>query len=272
MEAFNLIDNVCNLNFNFLNDGNINAEILLWETSDDEVLGIALHGPSDNAQYGLPGDTFVDVFAGTSVLNYESNFASNLGKGSDAFYTWIHEIGHALGLGHPHDTGFGSNIISGYTGDYQGGNSGLNYGLNTVMSYNAYADDHWTGLTQGNESAATGHSVLGAWDIYALQQKYGVNTNYNTELAFDLGCQFVAMEFQHIDSNMDYYITLFKTRSMVMKDDDLLAGRTNTTRPMTTQVQLANTTMPNNTTTTIPNRTTIPNSTTMPATTVPSRI
>ena len=179
-EAFNLIDNVCNLNFNFLNDGNINAEILLWETSDDDVLGIALHGPSENAQYGLTGDTFVDVFAGTSVLNYESNFASNLGKGSDAFYTWIHEIGHALGLGHPHDTGFGSNIISGYTGDYQGGTLGLNYGLNTVMSYNAYADDHWTGLTQGNESAATGHSVLGAWDIYALQQKYGVNTNYNT--------------------------------------------------------------------------------------------
>jgi hypothetical protein len=78
-EAFNLIDNVCNLNFNFLTDGNINAEILLWETSDDDVLGIALHGPSENAQYGLAGDTFVDVFAGTSVLNYESNFASNLG-------------------------------------------------------------------------------------------------------------------------------------------------------------------------------------------------
>lgn len=68
------------------------------------------------------------------------------------------------------------------------------------------------------------------------------NTNYNPVIAKQLGCQFIAMEFQYVDVNMDYYITLFKSRSMVMKDDELLTGRTNITRPLTTQVQLATST------------------------------
>jgi hypothetical protein len=65
------------------------------------------------------------------------------------------------------------------------------------------------------------------------------NTNYNPVIAKELGCQFIAMEFQYVDTNMDYYITLFKSSCIVMKDDNLLAGRSNITRPMTTQVQLA---------------------------------
>jgi hypothetical protein len=42
--------------------------------------------------------------------------------------------------------------------------------------------------------------------------------NFNTSKAFDLGCQFIAMEFQNIDSNMDSYITRFKNYSLVLKD------------------------------------------------------
>ena len=183
LEIFDLIDDVCALNFNIMSDGNLNAELLLWETTDSSNLGIAVHGGgSGNTSSGMTGDTFCDVFASTSVPNYESNFSSNYGKGSDAFYTWVHEIGHALGLGHTHDNGFGSDQISGYSGDsFAGGLYGLNYGLNTVMSYNAYNDDYPAtgGMIQGNSSAATGHCVLGAWDIYALQQKYGLNLTHN---------------------------------------------------------------------------------------------
>ena len=101
------------------------------------------------------------------------------------------------------------------------------------------------------------------------------NTNYNPIVAKELGCQFIAMEFQYVDVNMDYYITLFKTRSMVMKDDDLLAGRTNTTRPMTTQVQLATTSTASSTSTASTTSTTagtiIPSATTT-TTTIPRRI
>ena len=73
------------------------------------------------------------------------------------------------------------------------------------------------------------------------------NTNYNTTKAFELGCQFIAMEFQYIDSNMDYYITQFKNSSFVMKNSDLQKGKTNirkaitgsqTTSPKTTKPKI----------------------------------
>lgn len=51
------------------------------------------------------------------------------------------------------------------------------------------------------------------------------NTNYNPVVAFELGCQFVAMEFQYLDSNMDFYITKYKEKSFVLKDDNLRAGK-----------------------------------------------
>lgn len=47
------------------------------------------------------------------------------------------------------------------------------------------------------------------------------NTNYNPLLAFELGCQFVSMEYQYIDGNMDYYITKFKEHALIVKDDSI---------------------------------------------------
>jgi hypothetical protein len=81
-----------------------------------------------------------------------------------------------------------------------------------------------------------------------------LNNNFNPTTAFELGCQFVAMEFQYIDPNMDLYITKFKEKSFIMKDDSLqhdgsIATRTTSkskgptaitersTQPQTTQPQ-----------------------------------
>ena len=50
------------------------------------------------------------------------------------------------------------------------------------------------------------------------------NTNYNPIKAFECGCQFVAMEYQYIDSNMDMYITKFKNKSLLLKDNKLRKG------------------------------------------------
>ena len=55
------------------------------------------------------------------------------------------------------------------------------------------------------------------------------NTNYNPMKAFDYGCQFVAMEYQYIDSNMDLYITKFKNKSLLLKGDTLQKDNKNTT-------------------------------------------
>ena len=104
------------------------------------------------------------------------------------------------------------------------------------------------------------------------------STNYNPVIAKELGCQFIAMNFQYIDENMDYYITLFKNRSMVLKDNNLLANyittSTTTTRPSTTTTRPSTTTTrPSTTTTTTrPSTTTTRPSTTTtrPSTTIPS--
>ena len=58
------------------------------------------------------------------------------------------------------------------------------------------------------------------------------NGNFDTSKAFDLGCQFIAMEFQNIDSNMDSYITRFKTNSLILKDT--VAGGSGNTGIVTT--------------------------------------
>lgn len=46
-------------------------------------------------------------------------------------------------------------------------------------------------------------------------------TNYDPSLAFDYGCQFVAMNYQQIDINMDKYITLFKNKSIITKPTNI---------------------------------------------------
>lgn len=42
-----------------------------------------------------------------------------------------------------------------------------------------------------------------------------ITRNYNPQRAFELGCQFVAMNFQDIDANMDKYITRFETKAIL---------------------------------------------------------
>jgi len=67
-----------------------------------------------------------------------------------------------------------------------------------------------------------------------------LNYNYNPTLAFELGCQFISMEYQTVDSNMDIYITKFKDSSFLMKNQDLQKGKTNIKKTKTTVAQSKN--------------------------------
>lgn len=113
---------------------------------------------------------------------------SNTDFGSKTKTVFIHEIGHALGLEHPHDGGHETNrnlfpgvkqikdlqgnVIGGTVGDFR-----LNQDIFTVMSYNR----GWDGAsTLPLPAEYGGQGGLGAFDIAALQQLYGANMSFAT--------------------------------------------------------------------------------------------
>ena len=85
-----------------------------------------------------------------------------------------------------------------------------------------------------NAQSLIDYNKTGMTIIVPHQEDDFLNNNYNPLLAFDCGCQFIAMEFQHIDSNMDMYITRFKNTSFILKDSDLQKGHSNRKKPKTT--------------------------------------
>ena len=104
--------------------------------------------------------------------------------GGFSFTTLVHEMGHGHGLAHPHDNGGHSGIMHGVTSegvvaDYTNGDFDLNQGIYTVMSY----EDGWEKSPYGQAETTDGFGWLGslmAFDIAAIQDKYGVNEDAAT--------------------------------------------------------------------------------------------
>ena len=102
---------------------------------------------------------------------------SQIQQGGDGYQTVLHEIGHSMGLAHPHDGGDqpDASNFPGVTNANDIGTFGLNQGPFTAMSYNVGYN------VQPNTTQAFGENAsLGALDIAALQRMYGANTTYRT--------------------------------------------------------------------------------------------
>ena len=100
--------------------------------------------------------------------------------GGFGYVTPLHELGHALGLAHPHDNGGGSSIWPGVTGPFDSyGHNNLNQGIFTVMSYN----DGWDAVQNPFGNGLRTYGFEGgpsAFDIAAVQYLYGPNTSYHS--------------------------------------------------------------------------------------------
>lgn len=140
------------------------ANLVLFKNDDSGSLGTA-------GTYYNSSTAWSDVRINHTI---SSRWPSGGSKGGQGYETLVHEIGHALGLGHTHDTGFSSEILQGMTGlsAFVAGPDGLNDPINSIMAYrDGWAEMGTSTLTYGNRAN------FGAWDHKALQNRYGENTS-----------------------------------------------------------------------------------------------
>jgi hypothetical protein len=147
--AMNALSAICNLTFTEVADTAVGAGDIRWTLSLSETLSTAhAYFPSSGAWGG-------DIWFGPS----DSYTVPAVGDYS--YYTFIHELGHAVGLDHPHD---GSPVP--IVGEDQ-----LKY---SVMSYKDHAGDANDGV--GSSYFPTTYMLN---DIAALQYLYGINGTTN---------------------------------------------------------------------------------------------
>jgi Ca2+-binding RTX toxin-like protein len=182
MLAFDTFEAVVNISFNIVEDPS-EANFFMIETNDlDRYSGYAAVGGGSMTLDGTSYD-----LDGWNVLN-NSNWSWNergLLQGGYGFATIIHEIGHALGLAHPHDNGFGSSKMVGVVDNNDYGAFSLNQGIYTMMSYL----HGWQLAPFGpNKDQFIGREATPmAFDIAVLQEKYGANMNTNAgDTVYDL--------------------------------------------------------------------------------------
>ena len=64
-------------------------------------------------------------------------------------------------------------------------------------------------------------NLTGLSIIYPHKEGNILTSNYDPTNAWNLGCQFVSMNFQKMDISMDKYINKFKNKAFILKPQSL---------------------------------------------------
>jgi len=151
-QAMSAYSNICDIKFSSRPDSAKGAGDIRWANTSDPSLSTA--GTYTPNSYGMGGDIWFGTKYGAS---YQNPVPGNYG-----YYTFIHELGHALGLRHPHD----SSVCPPLSGHDQ-----VKY---TIMSYRGYEDQSMSkGLSL--DFFPTTPMID---DILAMQMLYGANKTY----------------------------------------------------------------------------------------------
>lgn len=179
LSAMSAMATVCNIEFQ--STASQSAADIIWASvSDSDADGnLGWANPPGTENNSALGDEQSLIVSNHDAYDPTSPNPNLLVPGGFDYITFIHELGHALGLAHPHDTGGGSLIAPGVTASFDSfGDFDLNQGVYTMMSYN----DGWKTGPLGASPASTYGFEIGpmAFDIAALQIMYGANMSYHT--------------------------------------------------------------------------------------------
>ena len=155
--VMDLYAGVCNVTFGEATSAT-DANLVWWQKSVDSAYGV--HEIPSSQSWGFFNYKITPSWGAFDV-------------GGHGRKTIIHELGHALGLAHPHDGGTRADATT-FPGvaldaadDF--GTGKMNQTIWTVMSYNDGRDPDPVTDIYGNQGG------LGALDIAALQKLYGAN-------------------------------------------------------------------------------------------------
>jgi serralysin len=143
---------------NFAAVANVTFTELTGASAANATLRLAMSDAPGTAWAYMPHTA---AEGGDGWFNNASGVYDNPHKGNYAYTTFLHEIGHALGLAHPHENGMPAD----------GDSMEL-----SVMSYRGYAGAPLTGYT--NESWGYAQTLM-MYDIAAMQHLYGANFSSN---------------------------------------------------------------------------------------------
>ena len=148
-----------NITFNQVNEGGTTnlATILVGAyTSTSDGAGAYAYFPGSTATNNSDGDLWI---------NNDAVSTTSIPVGSYDYFVFLHELGHAMGLAHPGDYNAAPGVTITYNNSAQFLEDSQQY---SVMSYFSATDTEADCPTSYNDT-------LMLYDIYAIQQMYGVN-------------------------------------------------------------------------------------------------